>query len=233
MLEKKPLIIIVEDDVDLAYLNSRLLKRNGYDVLTAQTAGEGVELAKESDPDLFVLDIGLPDYDGISLCKDIRQVSDAPVMFLTGRTEITDKVIGLDAGGDYYLTKPFEKEELLAVVKTLLRREEQNQKKLEQAVSIRSGSLVIDVQERKVLLDEKYIQLSPKEFDILYMFLQNMEVELSYDEIYTSIWKAPMFNDPRTVRKTISRLKQKLGEEDRDDFAILNIQGKGYIFTTT
>ena len=233
MQEKRPVIILVEDDVDLAYLNARLLKRNGYDVLIAQTARQGIELARDNETNLFILDIGLPDFDGISLCKEIRQITDAPIIFLTGRTEIADKVTGLGAGGDYYLTKPFEKQELLAVVQTLLRREEQNQKKLEDAVSIKSGSLIIEVHERKVYLDQEDVPLSPKEFDILYLLVQNREQELTYDEIYSSVWNAPMFDDSRVIRKTISRLKQKLGEEDRDDFAILNIQGKGYVFTTT
>ena len=124
MHEGNPTILIVEDDVDMARLNAKLLKRRGYDAMAAYTAAEARSLVREVKPDLFVLDIGLPDGCGLSLCKEFQECSDAPVLFLTGRASTQDKVSGLKMGGDYYLTKPFDNTEFLAVVESLLRRTE-------------------------------------------------------------------------------------------------------------
>ena len=226
-----PVILTVEDDKVLSQLNARLLKRQGYDVLSAYTAAEARELAADSDPDLLILDVMLPDGDGLSLCSEFRATTDAPILFLTGRTEVSDKINGLHTGGDYYLTKPYDKEEFLAVVETLLRRASQNREKLEGVAVITKGSISLKVNERKALVDGVDAALTAKEFAILHLLVQNEGKELSYESIYETVWGAPMYGDLVALRKQVSRLKKKLDENNARDFAIFNDHGKGYTFS--
>lgn len=228
----KPLILITEDDRDMALLNARLLKRQGYNVLITFTAAEARTLACENSPDLFVLDIELPDSDGFSLCKEIRQYTDAPVLFLTGKVDIKDKVTGLGIGGDYYLTKPYDRNEFLAVIESLLRKEKQMKKKIDEVSVIRRGALTLKFNEKKAFVDGRDAELTTKEFAILMMLVQNEDKELTYRTIYESIWGMSMNNNSSALRQQISRLKKKLDEDEVYDFSILNDWGKGYRFTT-
>jgi len=230
MSEQKPLILIVEDDEDMAQLNARLARRNGLDALAAYTAAEARALARDHSPDLFVLDVTLPDGDGLSLCREFRQNSDAPVLFLTGRSETSDKIMGLSSGGDYYLTKPYDKNELIAVIQSLLRRTEQTQKKIDETSVITKGSLTLDLRERKAFVSRKDAGLTLKEFAILLMLVQNEGHELSSDVIYKQVWGADMNIDTGLIRKNISIIKKKLGEERAKDFNIFTEYGKGYTF---
>lgn len=232
MNEQKPLILIVEDDEDLARLNTRLLTRYGYDTLVARTAAEARALFSENIPDLFVLDVGLPDGDGFTLCEEFRRMTDAPIIFLTGKTEINDKVAGLGRGGDYYLTKPYIKDEFLAVVKNLLRKVEQVQKKIDEASVITRKSLTLKLYENKAYVDDRDAELTPKEFGVLLILVQNEDKEVTSEQLYKSVWGTTMNNDANAVRLHISRLKKKLGEEDTDDFTIFTEYGRGYTFTT-
>ncbi|MDR1070314.1 MAG: response regulator, partial [Gracilibacteraceae bacterium] len=125
-----PLILIVEDDEEMARLNGRLLTRKGYEVLLAFNAAEARARVREHRPDVFVLDVRLPDGDGFALCEEFRLESDAPVLFLTGKKAPGDKVEGLGSGGDYYLIKPYDRDEFVAVVQSLLRRAEQTRQKI-------------------------------------------------------------------------------------------------------
>jgi len=227
------LILIVEDDRELARLNARFLKRNGYEVIVAYNAAEARSLFYERNPNLFVLDIGLPDGDGLLLCEEFRKETNAPVLFLTGKTETGDKITGLRKGGDYYLTKPYDSNELLAVVQSLIRREEQTQKKISEVSVIRRGVLTLNIHERKVFVNERDAELTPKEFSVLLILVQNEDKELTYETIYENVWGTAMNNDSSALRQQISRLKKKLDEENTDSFAILNDHGKGYTFTTT
>ena len=232
MSERKPLILIVEDDVDMAQLNSRLLKRQGYDALVAYSVAEARRLYQKQRPDLYVLDIMLPDGDGLTLCQEIRLKYDDPVLFLTGKSETTDIISGLGTGGDYYLTKPFDRNEFVAVVQSLLRRKEQTQKKLDEAYVIQRGSLTVRITERKAYVAGRYADLTPKEFAILLLLLQNEDREVPYDEIYHKIWGTEMNHDTNAIRQHVLRLRKKLNEENIDDFYILTEHGRGYTFTT-
>ena len=232
MSEQKLLIMIVEDDEDMAQLNVRLLKRQGYSTLVAHTVERARELVIENTPDLFVLDIMLPDGDGFSLCSELRGSTDAPILFLTGRTKTEDKVKGLDSGGDYYLTKPYNKDEFLAVVKSLLRRVEQARKVLDGITIIKKGSLTLKLDEHKAYINDRDTGLSSKEFALLLLLVQNENKELTYDELYEGVWGMAMINNAGALRQQISRMKRKLGEENAADFLICNDHGRGYAFTT-
>ena len=225
-------ILTVEDDVDLSQLNARLLRRQGYEVHIAHNVAEAHALADERKFDLLILDIQLPDGDGLSLCKDLQAISDAPVLFLTGLTETEDRIAGLQSGGDYYLTKPYEKNEFLAVVQSLLRRAVQTRDRITWASSVTRGSLTLKLSERKALVNGRDAQLTSKEFTILAMLVQNEGKELKYEELYEAVWGVSMNENPTALRKQISRIKKKLDEENAIDFAIFNEHGIGYTFSS-
>jgi DNA-binding response OmpR family regulator len=232
MSDLKPLIIMVEDDEDMARLTGRLLSRDNYEVLLAFNAKNAKELMQNHKPDLLILDIMLPDSDGITLCEELRNDSDAPVLFLTGKRAPSDKVEGLRAGGDYYLTKPYNRDEFLAVVGSLLRRESETRKKIKDATELKRGTLTLLLAQSKALVNGLDANLTPKEFSILYLLMLNENKELNGETIYKKIWNTDAPEDLGTVRQHISRLKKKLNEENTDDFSILNKPGQGYMFTT-
>ena len=232
MSERIPLILTIEDDEDMARLNGRFLKRQGYDVVIANTAAEARAHYEANIFDLLVIDIELPDGDGLSLCEEFRRDADVPVLFLTGRTKTDDKVKGLKAGGDYYLTKPFDRDEFLAVIQSLLRKEEHTQKRIAESTVIERGPLVLKLNESKAYLNGSDVELTPKEFAVLFILVKNEDKELSYETIYEHVWGTAMNNDSCALRQQISRLKKKLDEENTDRFSILNEHGKGYTFTT-
>ena len=231
-MSDNPLILIVEDDADMALLNARLLKRQGYTVLVASTAAEARALFHANEADLCVLDIGLPDGDGYMLCKEFKRKSDVPMLFLTGRSETKDKIEGLNTGVDYYLTKPYERDEFVAVVNNLLRRSEFTRKKIGELTVLTKGSLTLKLDERKAYVNEQDAGLTQKEFAVLLILVQNENKEISSEEIYKSVWGYEMNNDPHPVRLHISRLKKKLSEDNAKDFSIFTEYGKGYTFIT-
>ena len=224
-------ILIVEDDTDMARLNSRLLKRQGYDVFVACNAVEARAIVLEISPDIFVMDIGLPDGNGLELCREFRKISDAPLIFLTGKSATQDKITGLDSGGDYYLTKPYDKDELISIVQALLRRAEQTQKKIAEATFIERGSLTLKLDERKAFVNQKDTKLSTKEFSLLLLLVQNEDKELSHEFLYEAIFGTVMNNDSSSLRQMMSRMRRKINEEEAIDFYILNEHGFGYTFT--
>ena len=225
-----PVILTVEDDVDLAQLNARLLRRQGYDVLVAYSISEARALIKDIKPDMFILDIQLPDGDGMSLCKELRMDSDAPILFLTGMTETEDKVTGLGAGGDYYITKPYDKSEFLAVVRRLILKEEQMRDRIAGSSIIEKGSLTLNIDERKAYINGEDAGLAPKEFAILALMVKNEGKELTYEYLYKNVWGVSMNNNPTALRKQVSRMKKKIDENNAKDFAIFNEHGIGYTF---
>ena len=229
--ERKPLIIVVEDDEVMAQFNSRLLENGGCDTLIAYTAAQAREMFNSYSPDLVVLDILLPDGDGYELCAELRKKTDAPVVFLTAKTETEDKTKGFETGADYYLTKPFDKDEFLAIVMRLLRKSEQTITKTEEAVLMKKGSLTMNLTERKAYVNGNDVGLSPKEYAVFLLLVQNENKELTYEQLYEAVWGTAMNHDSCALRQQISRIKKKLGEEKSTDFAIFNEHGKGYTFT--
>jgi DNA-binding response OmpR family regulator len=232
MSDRKPLILMVEDEKELARFNARFLTRKGYEVLLAFNAAEARALAREHKPDLFVLDVILPDGDGFSLCEEFRAASDAPMLFLTGKKEPEDEMVGLTAGGDYYMRKPYEREQLLAAIQSLLRRADMTRQRVAEATVLTRGPLILQIAQGKALVDGRDAELTPKEFAILFMLMQNENKELTGEAIYESVWGTTANSDKNAIRMHISRLKKKLGEETTDDFSIVSFYGGGYAFTT-
>ncbi|MEO8290670.1 MAG: response regulator transcription factor, partial [Gaiellaceae bacterium] len=165
-------ILVVEDEPSIASFVAMYLEKAGYAVRTAETGTDAIEQADAETPALIVLDLMLPDLDGIEVCRRLRQRSDVPILMLTARDDDIDKIIGLEVGADDYLTKPFNPGELVARVKSVLRRANPQRRELESA-SLEHGDLRIDAGRREVTVAGEEIQLAPKEFDLLWELLDH------------------------------------------------------------
>ncbi len=232
MDERKPLILMVEDEQEVLKINARMMKRRGYEVLAAVNCVQAEQYLEQSVPDLLILDIMLPDGDGYEICERFRRKSDYPVIFLTGKNTIDDKIEGLDKGGDYYLTKPYDLEELLAVTKRLLERHMQAKRKQQKSETIIRNGLVLDIPNGKAFLNEKDTGLTAKEFALLHLLIQNENQEMTLQALYETVWGASAGNDIRTVRVHIGNLRRKIDADHSNDYDIVAVYGKGYMFTT-
>src|SRR5512133_1385443 len=165
-------VLVVEDESSIASFVALYLKNAGYSVCTVATGADALAQAEAERPDLIVLDLMLPDVDGIEVCRRLRKDSDVPILMLTARDEDVDKIIGLEVGADDYLTKPFNPRELVARVKSILRRTKPARRDRESAV-IQHGDLSVDAGRREVRVGEEEVQLAPKEFDLLWELLDH------------------------------------------------------------
>jgi len=217
-----PTILVVEDESSIASFVSLYLKNAGYTVRTASTGAAGLAEAAHS-PALIVLDLMLPDIDGIEVCKRIRQTSDVPILMLTARDEDVDKIIGLEVGADDYLTKPFNPRELVARIKSILRRSAPNRRDLETEV-LEHGDLRIDAGRREVKVGDEEIQLAPKEFDLLWELLDHRGLVLTRDQLLERVWGYTFAGDTRTVDVHVRQLRRKLS----DASPIVTVWGVGY-----
>ena len=206
-----PTILVVEDESSIASFVSLYLKNAGYGVKTAATGGEALTQAAAQEPALIVLDLMLPDIDGIEVCKRIRQRSDVPILMLTARDEDVDKIIGLEVGADDYLTKPFNPRELVARVKSILRRANTDRRPAESR-TLAYGDLHVDAGRREVRVGEEEIQLAPKEFDLLWELLDHRGLVLTRDQLLERVWGYTFAGDTRTVDVHVRQLRRKLGD---------------------
>ena len=232
MEHKNATILIVEDEADVLNVNARMLKRKGYNVITATTVKESLIHLSECTPDMLVLDIMLPDGNGYDICKKFRKTSDNPVVFLSGKSGISDKVYGLEHGGDYYLTKPYSFDELLAVAERLLKRHFKANEKYKQSDFIKKGSITLELSKNKAYVNGKDANLTVKEFALLLLLIKNENTILSPQKLYEAVWGAPSADDTRTIRFHIGNLKKKINTENASDYDIVSVYGKGYLFTT-
>jgi DNA-binding response OmpR family regulator len=220
---KSQTVLVVEDEASIASFVSLYLKNAGYSVRTAATGTEALSQVMANAPNLIVLDLNLPDIDGIEVCRRIRKTADLPIIMLTARDEDVDKIIGLEVGADDYLTKPFNPRELVARVKSVLRRATPDRKELESAV-IRHGDLVVDAGRREVRVDDEEVQLAPKEFDLLWELLDHRGLVLTRDQLLERVWGYTFAGDTRTVDVHVRQLRRKLG----DASPIVTVWGVGY-----
>jgi DNA-binding response OmpR family regulator len=216
-------VLVVEDESSIASFVALYLKNAGFTVRTAATGGEALAQVNAQLPDLIVLDLMLPDIDGIEICKRVRQRSDVPVLMLTARDDDIDKIIGLEVGADDYLTKPFNPRELVARVKAILRRATPERRELESAV-LRHGDLSIDAGRREVKVGDEEIQLAPKEFDLLWELLDHRGLVLTRDQLLERVWGYTFAGDTRTVDVHVRQLRRKL----EDASPIVTVWGVGY-----
>ena len=218
-----PTVLVVEDETSIASFVALYLKNAGYGVRTAATGSEALSQVAAATPALIVLDLMLPDIDGIEVCKRIRQRSDVPILMLTARDEDVDKIIGLEVGADDYLTKPFNPRELVARVKSILRRATPERRDRE-SETLEHGDLRIDAGRREVRVGDDEIQLAPKEFDLLWELLDHRGLVLTRDQLLERVWGYTFAGDTRTVDVHVRQLRRKLG----DASPIVTVWGVGY-----
>jgi DNA-binding response OmpR family regulator len=216
-------VLVVEDESSIASFVALYLKNAGYTVRTAATGNEALAQFQASAPGLIVLDLMLPDIDGIEVCRRIRKSSDVPILMLTARDEDVDKIIGLEVGADDYLTKPFNPRELVARVKSILRRASPERRAVE-SKQLRHGRLLVDAGRREVRVGEEEIQLAPKEFDLLWELLDHRGLVLTRDQLLERVWGYTFAGDTRTVDVHVRQLRRKLG----DASPIVTVWGVGY-----
>ncbi len=216
-------VLVVEDEASIASFVALYLKNAGYNVKTAANGSEALSQTATGDVSLIILDLMLPDLDGIEVCRRIRKTSDVPILMLTARDEDVDKIIGLEVGADDYLTKPFNPRELVARVKSILRRATPEGKDRESAV-IRHGDLCVDAGRREVRVGDDEIQLAPKEFDLLWELLDHRGLVLTRDQLLERVWGYTFAGDTRTVDVHVRQLRRKLDEAS----PIVTVWGVGY-----
>ncbi|GAW32776.1 response regulator transcription factor [Carboxydocella sp. JDF658] len=220
MAEKK--ILVVDDEMRMRKLVGDFLKKEGYAVREAADGRQALEIFQREHPDLVILDVMMPEYDGWAVCREIRKTSRVPIIMLTARGEEEDELFGFDLGADEYIAKPFSLKILAARIQALLRRLENRQ------VAIRNyDGLEIDEPGRNVYVNGERIELTPKEFDLLLYLADNAGRALNRDQILNAVWNYDYFGDTRTVDTHIKRLRLKLGEKSE---LIQTVRGVGYRF---
>lgn len=227
-------VLIIEDDPDIQRLTATILQAAGMGVLTASRGEEGLALLRAKHPDLVLLDLGLPDMDGGDVCRHIRQVSQIPIIMVTARGDDMDKVIGLEIGADDYVTKPFNKHELLARVRALLRRAELWGKQpvgVAPNSRLRVGNVTVGLAEHRVWVNDQEIQLTHTEYDLLVTLMQNAGIVVSRDALLEKIWGINAVDvDTRTVDNHIARLRKKISGPLGGDRVIETVASVGYRF---
>lgn len=219
-------ILIVEDDETLQQTLVYNLEREGYTVTAAADGQAGLEQARAQSPDLVILDIMLPELDGLSVCRILRREMDAPIIMLTARSSEVDKIIGLDSGADDYITKPFSLGEFLARVRAALRRQPG------QAAPdrLQAGDLLLDLIGRKAYKEGRELSLSHKEFALLAELMRNQGMVLSRDLLLTKVWGYDYIGESRTVDVHIRWLREKIEKEPSKPQRITTVRSIGYRF---
>ncbi|MGP8058492.1 MAG: response regulator transcription factor [Acidimicrobiales bacterium] len=218
-------VLAIEDDADIRQLLRALLDREGYTVTEAATGRDGLRAFHQARPDLVILDVGLPDLDGWQVLERIRDMSDAPVLVLTARSSERDKVRGLNAGADDYLTKPFSRVELLARLQAIRRRQVANA--TPRAV-FDDGRIRLDFAHQQVTMGGGQIVLTPTEYRLLSALVRHAGQILSADQLIELAWDDPSGLAPARVKYAVLRLRRKLDWDDPDESPLETVRGFGY-----
>lgn len=224
-------ILVVDDEKEIADLLELYLISDGYQVKKAYDAMEGLQIMKKEKIDLVLLDIMMPRIDGLEMCRKIREHNNVPIIIVSAKTQELDKIVGLTTGADDYVTKPFNPLELMARVKSQLRRyKELNpaQEQKNESSMIRLRNLKINKENHQVFVDDESIKLTPIEFDILYLLASNPGKVFSTDEIFEKVWHERVYEANNTVMVHIRRLRGKMKEDQRPEKIITTVWGVGY-----
>jgi len=227
-MENRKTILLVEDDPEIMKTNTYIFKSEGYSMLTAGTLAEALSHLDNASPDVIVLDLKLPDGNALDILPEIKKRTAAPILMLTAMVEKEERLAGLRAGGDDYITKPYDIDELCARVAAFIRREEMR-KKMPPSDTFTHATITLDIVIGQAYVDGESMELTQKEFAMLRLFAKNEDKILTKEFIYETIWKQEMFEDDKSVRNTISKLRKKL-ETSRSGYDIVATKGKGYTF---
>lgn len=225
-------VLIIEDDVQCSKLVATKLEAEGFNVTSVETGEEGLEIVAEDMPDLIILDLMLPGIDGIEVCRAVRRKWDVPIIILTAKSDEIDVVIGLEVGADDYVTKPFGMRELVARVRSMLRRVKINRQHTEPLEHLSFKELEIDIPRRSVTVQGQQEHLTPKEFGLLVYLAAKPNVVFKREDIIRDIWGRPSGGDLRTVDTHIKRLRRKIEENRAVPWSIATVWGVGYKFQT-
>ena len=218
-------VLLVEDELSIAEPFALALARNGFEPLIARTAAEALRLGVEADPDVVLLDIGLPDGDGRDVCRELRRVSDVPIIMLTARGTVTDRVVGLELGADDYVVKPFAAGEVISRIRAVLRRG--------RTVSSSPRMLVVrelslDVEARRAWLAGAELDLTRKEYDLLARLARDAGRVVSRETLMSDVWDENWFGSTKTLDVHVSGLRRKLGDDPGSAGLIQTVRGVGF-----
>ncbi|MBI3162760.1 MAG: response regulator transcription factor [Chloroflexi bacterium] len=224
-----PKILVVDDEPAVTDLLAYNLHKAGYETLLASDGNEALRIANQSQPDLILLDLMIPEIDGLDVCRELRKTSAVPIIMLTARGEEIDRVVGLELGADDYVSKPFSVRELLARIKAVLRRAQPGESNDEPSTILHgNGGLQLNVESRIVTVNENILALTRLEFDILHLLLTNAKRVLTRERLLEQAWGYDFVGDTRAVDSAIKRLRAKLREASPEADCIESVRGIGY-----
>ena len=232
--ERKPTLLVIEDDENILTMISEHFSRVGYVVKTAEDGVAGIQAALIDHPDVVLLDLMLPKMDGLAVCRELREKAPyIPILMLTAKDDVVDKVLGLEMGADDYITKPFSLRELEARIKSVLRRVRTGTSKdggASDEAPITRGKLRIDPSKREVMVGERLVELTPKEFDLLRLFASNPGRVFPRKYLLEKIWDYSYEGYDRTIDSHINRLRAKIEDNPENPQMVLTVWGIGYKF---
>jgi len=223
-------ILVVEDEPSLAEVVSLYLKRAGFQVQIAADGKEAMSILEKQIPDFVILDIMLPEVDGISLTRWLRDRSDVPIIMVTARREEVDRIAGLEMGADDYVVKPFSPQELVSRVRAVLRRTGRDQAEAESERALSFDTITIDPRTRVVTVKESPVELTVKEFDMLYLLARHPKQVFTRDQLLERVWGGAEYIDPGTVTVHVRRLREKIENDPSKPMHLLTVWGIGYKF---
>ncbi|MFJ7887827.1 response regulator transcription factor [Lysinibacillus xylanilyticus] len=225
----KETILIVDDEKEIRNLIAIYLKNEGYDVLEASDGEEGLNLLKKNKVHLIVLDIMMPNVDGIEMCMKVREIAEMPIIMLSAKSQDMDKIVGLTLGADDYVTKPFNPLELIARIKSQLRRyikmnrlDDMNENEIE------IGDMRINTDTHEVIVNNEKVKLTPREFSILDLLARNQGIVMSAEQIYEKVWKEEAIQSENTVMVHIRKIRERIETNPRNPQYIKTVWGVGY-----
>lgn len=222
-------ILVVDDDNNICELLRLYLEKEGYDVTIAHNGGDAIKLFREISPNLMLLDIMLPVLDGWQVCREVRKISDAPIIMLTAKGETFDKVLGFELGADDYVVKPFDAKEVMARVKAVLRRSGSSSESTLKEVHY--DKLTINLTNYELIVDGKRVDTPPKELELIYHLASNPNRVFTRDQLLDEVWGFDYYGDSRTVDVHVKRLRGKL-EGVSDKWELKTVWSVGYKFAT-
>ncbi|ABW17793.1 response regulator transcription factor [Alkaliphilus oremlandii] len=223
-------ILVVDDEKEIRDLIEIYLKNEGFQIIKASNGREALEILEEEEVHLIILDIMMPEMDGIKACMKIREEKNMPIIMLSAKAEDMDKIFGLTTGADDYVTKPFNPLELIARVKSQIRRYTKlnNNAAAATGEEIEIDDLVINVSTHQVKINGEEIKLTPREFDILELLARNRGMVFSMERIYQKVWKEDFFDSPNTVMVHVRKIREKIEKDPRNPQYIKTVWGVGY-----
>ena len=223
-------ILFCDDDANICELARLYLEKEGYQVILANDGKQAIHTFERENPDMIILDILMPYMDGYEVCKEIRKTSGIPIIFLTAKGEVFDKVLGLELGADDYMVKPFEVKELIARIKAILRRcTSEAEPEKEEINVVTYDNITINLTNYELKIDDKQYEMPPKELELLYFHASNPNKVFTRDQLLSSVWGYDYFGDSRTVDVHIKRIREKI-EGKGTGWNLKTVWGVGYKF---